>query len=57
MADAKTDKRPEHSQSDEPAKGGMKQPHQKPYSSGDDEKAEGDKHQHAVDDAAERKSN
>jgi hypothetical protein len=55
MADAKTDKRPEHSQSDEPAKGGLKPPHQKPHASGDSEKAEGDKLQHAVDDAAHKK--
>ena len=55
MADARTDKRPDQTQSDEPAKGGLKPAQQKPYTSGDSQKAEGDKLQHAVDDAAERK--
>jgi hypothetical protein len=54
MADAKTDKRPDRSQSDEPAKGGLKPARQKPYTSGDSQKAEGDKLQHAVDNAARK---
>jgi len=55
MADAKTDKRPEKSQRDEPAKGGTKPPHKNAYPSGDSPKPQGDKLQHAVDEAAERK--
>ena len=53
-ADAKTDKR--DLQTDEPAKGGTKPAHQKPYQSGDSLKSQGDKLQHAVDDAAKRKN-
>ena len=52
---AATDNRPEKSQSNEPAKGGLKQPHQKAFPSGDSPKPSGDKLQHAVDEAAERK--
>jgi hypothetical protein len=54
-ADAKTDTRPDKSQSHEPAKGGLKPAHQKTYPSGDSPKAQGDKLEHAVDEAAERK--
>ena len=52
---AEADKRPTNAQTREPAKGGLKPAHQKPYTSGDSQKAEGDKLQHAVDEAAERK--
>jgi hypothetical protein len=55
MADAKTDKRPEQSQTDDPAKGGIKPAHKSAFPSGDSPKPQGDKLQHAVDDAAERK--
>ena len=54
-AEAKTDKRPEKSQSHEPAKGGTKPAHDDVYPSGDSPKAQGDKLQHAVDEAARRK--
>ena len=50
-----TDKRPEKSQTDEPAKGGTKPAQQNPYPSGDSPKPQGDKLQHAVDEAANRK--
>jgi hypothetical protein len=56
MAEAKTDKHPDQTQTDEPAKGGIKAAHQKPHTSGDSQKAEGDKLQHAVDDTT-RKNN
>ena len=55
MADAKSDKRPDQSQTHEPAKGGVKPAHENAYPSGDSPKAQGDKLQHAVDEAAERK--
>ena len=51
MADAKPDK----SQSREPAKGGTRPAHENAYPSGDSPKAQGDKLQHAVDEAAEPK--
>ncbi len=40
---------------DEPAKGGIEPPHEAAYPSGDTPKPHGDKLQHAVDEAAERK--
>jgi hypothetical protein len=49
------DKRPEKSQTHEPAKGGLKPAHENSYPSGDSPKAHGDKLQHAVDEAADRK--
>jgi hypothetical protein len=55
MADAKTDNRPDKPQTDEPAKGGLKPAHENAYPSGDSPKAQGDKLQHAVDEAVERK--
>jgi hypothetical protein len=51
---AKTAKRPDPSQTDEPAKGGLKPADPKAHPSGDSPKAQGDKLQHAVDKAAER---
>ena len=48
------DKRPEKSQTREPAKGGLKPAHKDTYPSGDSPKAQGDKLQHAVDEAAKR---
>jgi hypothetical protein len=53
MADANP-KRPEQSQ--DPAKGGTKPADPKTHPSGDSPKPAGDKLQHAVDEAAERKS-
>ena len=53
--DTKTDKRPDKAQSREPAKGGLKPAHENAYPSGDSPKAQGDKLQHAVDEAAEGK--
>ena len=55
MAHAKTDNRPDKSQIHEPAKGGVKPAHENAYPSGDSPKAQGDKLQHAVDEAVERK--
>jgi hypothetical protein len=55
MTDAKTVKRPDKSQTNEPAKGGVKPADSKVHPSGDSPKAQGDKLQHAVDEAAERK--
>jgi hypothetical protein len=49
---ANADKRPDPSQSDEPAKGGLKPADSKVRPSGDTPKAQGDKLQHAVDEAA-----
>jgi hypothetical protein len=54
MADAKTDNRPDKSQTHEPAKGGLKPAEANAYSSGDSPKAHGDKLQHAVDEAAKK---
>jgi hypothetical protein len=54
-ADANADQRPDKDQIDEPAKGGTKPAEKKPYLSGASLKKEGDKLQHAVDHAAERK--
>ncbi len=48
-------KRPDKSQTHDPAKGGLKPPHDNTYPSGDSPKAQGDKLQHAVDEAAARK--
>jgi hypothetical protein len=52
---AEAEKRPDKSQTHEPAKGGLKPPHENAYPSGDSPKAQGDKLQHAVDEAAGRK--
>ena len=49
---AQADKRAEKSQTHEPAKGGLKPAHDNAYPSGDSPKAQGDKLQHAVDEAA-----
>jgi hypothetical protein len=54
-ADAKTENRSDKSQTHEPAKGGLKPPHENAYPSGDSPKPQGDKLQHAADKAAERK--
>ena len=51
-AETKTDKRPDPSQTRDPAKGGIKPAHDNAYPSGDSPKAQGDKLQHAVDEAA-----
>jgi hypothetical protein len=56
MADIKTDKHPDKSQTHEAAKGGVRPAHENAYPSGDSPKAQGDKLQHAVDEAAERKN-
>jgi hypothetical protein len=56
MADTKTDNRPDPSQTHEPAKGGLKPAHADAYPSGDSPKAQGDKLQHAVDEAAKGKN-
>jgi hypothetical protein len=53
---AEADKRHDKSQTHEPAKGGLKPAHENAYPSGDSPKAQGDKLQHAVDEAANRKS-
>ena len=53
---AEADKRPEKSQTREPAKGGLKPAHENAYPSGDSPKAQGDKLQHAVDEAAKGKT-
>lgn len=51
-----TGKRPiEKSQTDEPAKGGLKPAHSNTFPSGDSDKPHGDKLEHAVDEAAKRK--
>ena len=55
MAEANTGNRPEQSQTDDPAKGGVKPAHKHSHPSGDSPKPQGDKLQHAVDEAAERK--
>jgi hypothetical protein len=52
---AQAEKRPEKSQTHEPAKGGLKPARDNAYQSGDSPKAQGDKLQHAVDEAAEQK--
>ena len=54
MADASTNKRPDPSQANEPAKGGLKPADPKVHPSGDSPKPQGDKLEHAVDEAAER---
>ena len=54
MADAKTDNRPDNSQTREPAKGGTKPAHENAYPSGDSPKPHGDKLEHAADEAAQR---
>ena len=50
--ETRTDQRPEKSQTDEPAKGSIKPAHKTSYPSRDGLKREGDKLQHAVDEAA-----
>jgi hypothetical protein len=55
MADASTNERPAPSQTDEPAKGGLKPADPKVHPSGDSPKPQGDKLERAVDEAAERK--
>jgi hypothetical protein len=55
MAAEATEKRPDKSQTHEPAKGGTRPADPKTHPSGDSPKSQGDKLQHAVDDAAERK--
>jgi hypothetical protein len=55
MAESNNHKRPERSQTDDPAKGGVTPADPKTHSSGDSPKPAGDKLQHAVDEAAERK--
>jgi hypothetical protein len=52
---AEADKRPEKFQTHEPAKGGLKPAHDDAYPSGDSPKAQGDKLQHAVDEAVKQK--
>ena len=58
MAEAKTattsDKRPTEHQSDEPAKGGLKPAHEKPYRPDESLKKQGDKLEHAADEAARK---
>ena len=51
MADAKTDKRPDKSQTHEPAKGGLKPAHEMPIRPATARSA-GDKLQHAVEKAS-----
>jgi hypothetical protein len=55
MADASTNKRPDPSQTDQPAKGGLKPADPKVHPSGDSPKPQGDKLEHAVDEAAKGK--
>lgn len=55
MADACTNKRPDPSQTDQPAKGGLKPADPKVHPSGDNPKPQGDKLEHAVDEAAKGK--
>jgi hypothetical protein len=50
-----TDRRPNNDQLDEPAKGGTKPAENKPHPSGDSLKKQGDKFEHAVDEAARKK--
>lgn len=54
MAEAKSDKRPTEDLTDEPAKGGLKPAHEKPYTPDESLKKQGDKLQHAVDEAARK---
>jgi hypothetical protein len=55
MADSNANKHPQKSQTEEPAKGGIKPAHKDAHPSRDSPKPQGDKLQHAVDEAAERK--
>ena len=55
MAEASTNKHLNPSQTDEPAKGGLKPADPKVHPSGDSPKPQGDKLQHAVDEAAKGK--
>jgi hypothetical protein len=52
MADARSDKHIEKSQTDEPAKGGLKPADEDLHPSEDSPKPHGDKLEHAVDEAA-----
>ena len=52
---ANINKRPDPSQANEPAKGGLKPADPKVHPSGDSPKAQGDKLEHAVDEAAKGK--
>ena len=54
MAEAKTQKRPTEDQTDEPAKGGLKPAHEKPYRPDESLKKQGDKLEHAADEAARK---
>ena len=54
MAEAKTEKRPTDQQTDEPAKGGLKPAQGKPYKPDESLKKQGDKLEHAVDEAARK---
>jgi hypothetical protein len=54
-SETKPDKRPDQSQSRDPAKGGTTPPHDKAYPAGDSLKPHGDKLEHALDEAAKRK--
>lgn len=47
--------RPDTTQTDDPAKGGVKPAHRDPFPSGDSPKPQGDKLQHAVDEATDPK--
>jgi hypothetical protein len=53
-AERTTEKHPERSQTDEPAKGGTKPARRQPFRSGDSPKPHGDKLEHAVDETSHR---
>jgi hypothetical protein len=55
-AESKSDKRPEQSQTREPAKGGTTPAHEKAYPAGDSPKPHGDNLEHAVDEATKKKN-
>jgi hypothetical protein len=55
-ASAKPDKRRPEAQDNDPAKGGIKPAHDEAHPSGDSPKPHGDAMQHAMDEAAGRKS-
>ena len=55
-ASAKPAERRPEARDDEPAKGGLKPAHDKTHPSGDSPKPHGDGMQHAVDEAAKRKT-
>jgi len=56
MADADNAKHAKPRQDNDPAKGGTTPPHKETYKSGDSPKPQGDKLQHAVDEAAQRQN-